>query len=155
MKIAKIKDPIKFNNKDLISQLRKDSLDYGVGVESYDRFPELDIFKPDAYLPNSWIGCRFAFPHTDSHFGNANFLTLVVRGKNFVFGSEDFPEGYSVPEGTLFEVDARKTHWLFEKDWKINKFFLAIQWEIHQDEFEEKVKQIIDNFSAEFEQNIY
>jgi hypothetical protein len=72
-------------------------------------------------------------------------LTLVVKGDNFIFGSEDNPSGSPVPVGTLFVVDPMRHHWLYERDWNIRKFFVAVQWEIGNDEFEDTMGKIMED----------
>lgn len=148
MKIGRIKRFPRFNNRKLVSELKKGFKERGVDSKRYKDHPELNLFKKEEYCPDSWIGCRFAFPHTDSHFGDFKFLTLVVKGDGFIFGSEEYLEEYLVPVGTLFVVDARKSHWLYERDWKTNKFFVAVQWLIPYDEFDERSKEIIENLKG-------
>lgn len=148
MKIGRIKRFPRFNNRKLVSELKKGFKECGIEDKRYEDYPELNVFKNEEYYPNSWIGCRFAFPHADSSFGDFKFLTLVVKGEGFIFGSEENLEGYSVPVGTLFVVDTRKYHWLYERDWKTNKFFVAVQWLIPYDEFNERSEEIIQNLKG-------
>ena len=143
MILGTIKRFPRFSNRNLISILKKDSKESGVEAIGYEKCPHLNTFKEGKYLPDSWIGCRFAFPHTDSLFGQVKFLTLVVKGNNFIFGSESNASGIAVPVGTLFMVDPMKYHWLHERDWNIRKFFVAVQWEIGNDEFEDTAEKIM------------
>jgi hypothetical protein len=60
MILGRIKRFPRFRNRNLISSLRKESKEEGVGVARYEECPYLNAFEEGKYFPDSWIGCRFA-----------------------------------------------------------------------------------------------
>lgn len=143
--IGKVSKIPRFEKRNLLKSLRDQANDFGVGLETYGKDFWIDnLFKTDQYLPDAWIGCRYAFPHTDMD-KECYFLTLTVHGQRFQFGDKNMHSDIDVPVGSLFSVDPEVPHWLFERDWSYRKFWIGLQWDIPIDEWEEKLEKITEN----------
>jgi hypothetical protein len=143
--IGKVSKIPRFEKGNLLKSLRDEADDFGVGLQTYGKdFWINNLFKTDRYLPDVWIGCRYAFPHTDI-YKECYFLTLTVHGKQFRFEDKNMNSDIDIPVGTFFTVDPEVQHWLFEKNWSYRKFWIGLQWEIQKYEWEEEVAKITEN----------
>lgn len=140
---------IRYSNRKLFCELREKAKDSDVSLDEYEPGTVSNLTKSSKYDPDTWIGCNFAFPHVDDPRSKIFFLTLSLKGDNFVFGDVNLYKkggfGEKVPSGTLFLVDPRIAHWLHHRDWVTNKFWIGLQWDIPIRDWRKRVKSITDN----------
>lgn len=106
------------------------------GLSFYDSLPQ--NLEPDCF-----IGCSYAFPHTDEMFSGEKFLILTVKTTaTYMVGSSNFKSAV-INEGQFFVVDPMAEHWVFPEFWSSDEFWVGVNWSIPKEGFDVAVKKII------------